>query len=81
MLFISPGEVMRTAEVFFCTHIDIVVMHIVQHGVNGSHRRDADRSGRKSAVLVGVVRAVNREPLLINTVSREILCGELYRSQ
>ena len=54
-------------------------MHIVQHGIDGGHRRDADRPRRKSAVLVGVVRAVHRKPLLINTVSREILCGELYR--
>ena len=37
MLVIGASEVVGAAEVFFGAHIQIVVLHIVEHGINASN--------------------------------------------
>ena len=52
VLLIGAGEVVGTAEIFLGAHVDVLVLYVVEHGIDACHRRDADRTRRKSRILV-----------------------------
>ena len=49
------GEVVMPGEIFLGTHIQIVVMTIIENGIDGFDRRGADRSGGQTFIHVCIV--------------------------
>ena len=47
MLLIGACEIVSAAEIFFGAHIEVVVMHHVEHGIESGNRRNANGTGRK----------------------------------
>ena len=58
MLFIRMGKVVRPAEILFGTHIEVVVFHVIEHGIYTGHSRNTDGAGGKSCVTIGIEWAV-----------------------
>ena len=69
---------MGSTKVFFRTHIDIIMVHIIKYSINCCNRRDANRTRRKTTIFIGVIWIIYRKPLLINTMSSEILSSKLH---
>ena len=61
MLGVSAGKVVGAAEILLRTHVEIVVVDVVEHGINAGNSRDADRPWRQSWVAIGVVGAADAE--------------------
>ena len=55
---------MRTREVFFGTHIQIVVTDGIEHGLQACYARYADRTRGQTSNLVSVVGALCLEMLV-----------------
>ena len=69
---------MGPTEVGLGTHIHIIVVRIVEHGVDSCHGGDANRARWKSFVAVGVVRTVGGKHFLIDTLGFEIARGKFH---
>ena len=69
---------MGAAEVLLCTHIEIVVVCIVEHSIDAGDGRDADGSRRESSIAIGVVGAVDGEEFVVDALELELLPGELH---
>ena len=77
VLLVSFGEIMRSAEIFLCAHIEIVVMHMIEHGINASNARDANRAWRKTGILIGVVWTVDMQEIVVDSLELKLLPCEL----
>ena len=64
VLLIGAGEVVGTAEILLGAHVDVLVLYVVEHGVDACHRRDADRTRRKSRILIRIIRALDRKSVV-----------------
>ena len=65
MLFVGLGKIVRAAEILFRAHIEIVVMHAIEHGIDAGHRRYAYRTGRQTGIAVGVVGTVDGKQICL----------------
>ena len=72
------GEVMVAREIFLRTHIDIIMVGGVEHGVDGRSRCDTYWSGRQSFYPVCVVGRFNCQMFAGNAAEAEISARELY---
>ena len=57
MLCKVDREVMCAAEIFFGAHVEVVMMLVMENGINADHRRDADGARGQSLIDIGIVRA------------------------
>src|SRR5574344_2359676 len=73
VLIISYGKVVCSAEVFFCTHIQILVMYMVQYSIYACDRRNTYRTRRQTWVTVGVVRTLYESHICVNAVQVKLL--------
>ena len=73
------GKVVRTAEVFLGAHIDVVVVLVVEYGIQIFCHGDADGAWGQTFVFIGVVRTVGGEHAVENAADAEVLQGELHR--
>ena len=55
VLLIGAGEIVRAAEILLGAHVEVVVVHMVEHGVDASYARYADGAWWKTWVLIRVV--------------------------
>ena len=76
MFGIVAGEVMSAGKVLFGTHIYIIVSGVVQDGIQSDGGGDADGTGRKSGVQIGVVRRVGFQVGVGYSSQSEVLQGE-----
>ena len=77
MLRVSAGKVVGAAEILLRTHVEIVVVDVVEHGIDAGNSRDADRPWRQSWVAIGVVGAADAEQVVVDALQLETLPGEL----
>ena len=56
MLGGGHGKVMGAGEVLLGAHVDVVVLGVVQHAFQALVRRYADRTWRKTCMLVSIIR-------------------------
>ncbi len=66
---------MGAAEILLGTHVEIIVMDVVEHGINACHCRDADRPWRQSWVAIGVVWTLDAEQVVVDALQVESLPG------
>ena len=52
---------------------------MIEHSIDSGNGRNADRTGRKALVAVGVERAVHRQMLVIDALKFKAFQGELHR--
>ena len=78
VFLISAGEVMCAREVFLGTHVDVVVLGIVQHGIYPARGGDAYGAGRKAGVEVGVVGRGRFEVGIGDALPCEVAEGETH---
>ena len=50
------GKVMGAGEVLLGAHVDVIVLGVVQHAFQALVRRYADRTWRKTCMLVSIIR-------------------------
>ena len=72
-------QVVRTGKVLFGAHIQVVVLDMVQHGVDTGDGRDTDGAGRQAGVPVSIVGAFHVQMIVVNSPEGEIVQGELHR--
>ena len=56
MLGISDRKVMGAGEIFLGTHVEVIVLGVVQDTLQALVRRYTDRAWRKSGILIGIIR-------------------------
>ena len=56
MLSEVGGKIMIAGKIFSRTHVEIVTLDVIQHGVNIGDLRHVDRTRRKARIFVRVVR-------------------------
>lgn len=66
-----------SAEIFLGAHVDVLVLYVVEHGIDACHRRDADRTWRKSRILVRIIRALDIQQVVVDAFQAKLLPGEL----
>ena len=79
MLGISDRKVMSAGEIFLGTHVEVIVLGVVQDAFQSLVRRYTDRARRKSGILVSVVRRICFQVLVKDASKLEIAHAELYR--
>ena len=72
------GKVVCPGEIFLGAHIYIIVLRVVQYGINARHRGDADGAWRKSCMSVGVVRTVAKQVFVKDSAKGKIAEGEFH---
>ena len=75
MFSLGDCKIVITRKILFGTHINEFVLLVVEHGIKGSDRRDADRAGRQTCIFVGVVRRVGTQLESIDALEGEIVQG------
>ena len=50
------GEIVRSAEILLGREVEVVVLGVVQHGVDGLGADKADGAGRQSGILICIIR-------------------------
>ena len=68
---------MGAAKIFLGTHIQVIMVIHVQHGINSGDRRYADWSWRKTWIYVCIIGAMDVEQIIIYAFEREIFPCEL----
>ena len=66
-------EIMCAGKVFFCAHIEVVVVYVVEHRVYCCYRRNLDWAGREADILICVVRTVYGQLLVIFPINFVLL--------
>ena len=79
MFRVTAGKIVGAREVLFGTHVKILMIRRIQHRIDASHRRHLDRTWRQSAILVGVVRALGIQHIVVDTFQRKVFQCELHR--
>ena len=79
MFGISTGKVVGTGEVFLGAHVDIAVLLVVEHRINGLDGRNAYRPWRQPFVLLCIVGALYFQMLIVDAAKGEIANGKLHR--
>ena len=77
MLFVCLGEIMSTREILLSTHIEIIVMHEIEHSINTCYAWNTDRTRRKSLITICVIRTLNAQELGVDTTKLKLLKSEL----
>ncbi len=70
MFAVGACKVVRTGKVLFGAHIQVVVLDMVQHGVDTGDGRDTDGAGRQAGVPVSIVRAFHVQMIVVNSPGR-----------
>ena len=70
------GKVVAPRHVFFGTHVDVVVLVVVEDRFNGSFRGNAYGAGREAVVFVGVVGRVDTQVLPEYAFDAEVTDGK-----
>ena len=65
MLFVCACKVVCTGKIFLCAHIKIVVVNVVQYGIDTGYGRYFYRTGRQSCIFICVVWAVYVQQLVV----------------
>ena len=68
---------MCAREVFLGAHVQIVVGCAIQYSVDTCHRCNLDGAGRQTGILIGVIRTVELQHVVVNTLDCEIFQGKL----
>ena len=66
---------MSAAEILLGTHVEIIVMHMVEDGIDTCYARNTDRPRCQTWVLVGIIRALDRQEVVVDTLEVESLPG------
>ena len=69
---------MCATEIFLCTHVQVVVLHEIQHCVYSGNRGYADGARGQSGVDLGVVRAVYVQQIVVDALEVEALPCKFY---
>ena len=77
MFRVGLGKVMSAGEVFLGTHVEVVVLHEVQYGIDSLDGGNLDRAGGQSFVKIGVVGALGPEQFVVDSLEPEVFQGEL----
>ena len=56
MLGISDRKVMGAGEIFLGTHVEVIVLGVVQDTLQTLVGRNSDRTRRESGMFVGIIR-------------------------
>lgn len=72
MLGERSREGVRARQVVLGAEIEIVVVFVIEHGIDRSDRRHADRPGRQTRMPVGVVRGIDFEMLVQHPPDRKV---------
>ena len=59
MLGKGGGKVMTSGKILLGTHIQVVMFHVVQHGIQSFDSRDAERPRRQSRVFIGIIGRID----------------------
>ena len=68
VLVVCACEIVCAAEILLRAHVKVVMVDMVEHGVNACYRWDADWSGRQSCVYISVVRALDVQQVVVDTL-------------
>ena len=79
MLGLGHSKVVAAAEVFLRTHVDVVVLLVVQHGIYVYHVGYTDGAGRKTGIFVGVVGIVDSEHAVVDAAQGKVVHRKLHR--
>ena len=79
MLLVGTSEIVGSAEVFLGTHIEVVVMHVIQHCIDARDGWNTDRSWRQTGILIGIVRTVDMQEIVVDSLEFKLLPSELDR--
>ena len=77
MLGVGTCKIVGTTEVLLGTHIEVVVMYVVEHCIDASHGGDAYRTGREADVAVSVVGTADKGLVGIDSFQAKLLKGKL----
>ena len=77
MLWIGLGEVMSTREILLGTHIEIVMMHEIEHSINTCYAWNTDRTRRKPLIAIGVVWTIHAQKFGVDTTKLKLLESKL----
>ena len=53
------------------------MLYVVEHGVDACHRRDADRTWRKTRILIRIIRTLDIQQVVVDALQAKLLPGEL----
>ena len=56
MLGISDRKVMGAGEIFLGTHVEVIVLGVVQDAFQSLVRGYTDRTRRKAGILIGIIK-------------------------
>ena len=79
MFAVSHGKIVATGEIFFRTHVEIIVVSVVKHRIDTRQRRDANGARGQTGLLISIVWALHLEMLMHDATQTEISEGELDR--
>lgn len=79
MFAVGACKVVCTGKVLFGAHIQVVVLDMVQYGIDTDDGRDTDGAGRQADVPVSVVGAFYVQVVMVNSSEGEIAQGKLDR--
>ena len=77
VFLIGAGKIVGAAEILLGAHIEILVLYMVEYGINAGNRWNADWARRKTWILVGVVWTLDVQEVVVDTLQFETLPGEL----
>ena len=77
MFGVGDCEIVGAREVLLGTHVEVIVLYVVEHSVDTSHRCYLYRTGWKTCVLVCVVWAVDGEKFVVDTAKGKVLVSKL----
>ena len=69
---------MGAREILLGTHVEVVVLHGVEHSVDALHAGNLDGAWGQAGVAVGVVGAVEGQHVVVDAACAEILHGKLH---
>ena len=78
MVGIVRSEIVAAGEVFFGTHVEVVVVFIIQHGVQSFRGRNTDGAGGETGVQVGVIGRVERQVGIRHPLPAEVSHGKAH---
>ena len=67
------GKNMVTRKIILCAEKHVFVIFPVQHAIDGSDGRDADRSGRQTIVLIGIIGRIWGVKMILNSRRRHYI--------
>ena len=59
---------MSAAEILLGTHVEVIVMHMVEDGIDTCYARNTDRPRWQTWVLVGIIRALDRQEVVVDAL-------------